>query len=146
VVSGFSDGFSETGLKPVQQHFAKRSVRRRLIALAAAYAIALASLLSSFGAARAAAAQASVPGGVICHTLFNGAAEPSPASSDNNALCADCCCVGCLMLLAALPPAPTQFAAAPQSAGQRIALPATAVLVVAPDTTSHRSRAPPVTA
>jgi hypothetical protein len=130
----------------VYQYLARRSVRRRLVALFAAYAIALASLLSSFGAARAAAAQASVPDGIICHTQLDGAAQPSPASSDNNALCADCCCVGCLMLLAALPPAPTQFAAAPQSAGQAIALPTTAVLAVAPDTTCHRSRAPPVTA
>lgn len=135
----------------MQEHFARRSVRRRLVALVAAYTIALASLLSGFGAARTAAAEAVAPGNVICHTLAGDTATPAPVQgetqSDNNGkLCADCCCVGCLMLLAALPPAPTQFAAAPQSAGQRIALPATAVLAVAPDTTAHRSRAPPVTA
>jgi hypothetical protein len=114
------------------------------VALAAAYVIALASLLASFGAAHAAADTAAVPGGVICHTLA-GEQAPSP-STDNGKTCVDNCCIGCLMLLAALPPPPAKIIGALQSAGQVLVLPAIAVVIAAPLDTSHRSRAPPLNA
>jgi hypothetical protein len=121
-------------------------LRRRVIALVAAYAIALASLLASFGAARAAAAEAAAgPGGVICHTLTADQQTPSP-STDTGKICVNNCCVGCLMLLAALPPPPLKVFGAPQSAAQLLTPPAVAVLSAGPHSKSHRSRAPPLSA
>jgi hypothetical protein len=129
----------------VRQHRFEQPLRRRVIALAAAYAIALSSLLASFGAARAAAeAAAAIPGGVICHALNADEQAPLPASGQTNGgRCADNCCVGCLMLLAALPPPPTKVVGVPQSAGRLLALPAIVVATARPETTSHQSRAPP---
>jgi anaerobic selenocysteine-containing dehydrogenase len=120
-------------------------LRRRVIALVAAYAIALASLLASFGVARAAAAEAAgVPGGIICHTHTADQQAPSP-STDTGKIC-DNCCVGCLMLMAALPPPPAKISGAPQSAAQLLTPPAIAVVAAAPHGKSHRSRAPPLSA
>ena len=81
----------------MRKYFARRPLRRRIVALAAAYAIALASLIASFGAASAAADAAAAPNGIICHTLVAG--DQAPASGDTNSNhCADNCCIGCLML------------------------------------------------
>jgi hypothetical protein len=122
--------------------FAKRELQRHVIALAAAYAIALSSLIACFGAARAAADMAAQPGGVICHSLAAG--EHAPSSGDsNNKTCDDNCCVGCLMLMAALPPPPVNAAALPLSAGEVVHPLATSVSVVTQPIKSHRSRAPP---
>lgn len=133
-----------TGSGTVHQHFAKRPIRQRVIALLAAYAIALSGLFASFGLARAAAAAAAAPDVVICHTLVAGEEAPSPASDQTDGKhCASNCCIGCLMLLAALPPPPTKVVGAPQASSQRLALPAIAVAAAGPETTSHQSRAPP---
>ncbi len=128
----------------VRRIFAKRTLRRRVIALAAAYAIALSSLIASFGAARAAADMAAHPGGVICHSVAAGKHAPASGKTSNNKTCADSCCAGCLMLMAALPPPPANAAAVHRyrqrvrsSAGDRRLSPAQ------PDAKSHRSRAPP---
>jgi hypothetical protein len=129
----------------VVQNFAKRTLQRRIVALAAAYAIALASLLGSFGAARAAAEAAAVPGGIICHTLISGQHAPS-SDETNGKVCADCCCTGCLMPMAALPPPPANAVAVARSAGQAMALPAVVALAGSRQAKSHRSRAPPQTA
>jgi hypothetical protein len=119
-------------------------LRRRIVALAAAYAIALSSLIASFGAASAAAA-AAAPDGVICHTLAAG--DEAPSSGDTNTKhCIDNCCIGCLMLMAAVPPPPAKIAGAPLSASQSIVPPQTIVLVGALQTKDHRSRAPPLAA
>ncbi|MGB7041241.1 MAG: DUF2946 family protein [Xanthobacteraceae bacterium] len=120
--------------------FRKRLWQKRLMALAAAYAIALA------GMAAAAAAQ---PGGTICHTDFAGGHAPSPAPSPDSGThktCIDDCCTGCLTLTAALPPAPVNAGTIPPSASVRIVPLAVAVFVSTLRTKSHRARAPPQTA
>ena len=128
----------------MRKYFARRPLRRRIVALAAAYAIALSSLIASFGAASAAAA-ATAPNGIICHTLVAGDEAPSPG--DTNAKhCIDNCCIGCLMLMAAVPPPPAKMTGAPLSASQSIAPPQNIVLVGALQTKDHRSRAPPLAA
>jgi hypothetical protein len=128
----------------VRKYFARRPLRRRIVALAAAYAIALSSLIASFGAASAAAA-AAAPSGIICHTLVAG--DETPASGDTNSRhCADNCCIGCLMLITAVPRPPAEIIDAPLSASQSIAPPQNIVLVGALQTKDHRSRAPPLTA
>lgn len=125
--------------------FAKREFRRRVIALLAAYAIALSSLIACFGTARAAADVAAQPGSVICHSLAAG--EHAPSSDDsNNKSCDDSCCVGCLMLMAALPPPPATAIAVTQPASEILHHTAIVVLPGTPDTKSHRSRAPPLAA
>jgi hypothetical protein len=124
----------------------KRPLGRRIVALAAAYAIALSGLLASFTAAHAAAAATGAPGGIICHTLVTGEA-PAPAGDQSNSdHCANNCCTGCLMLMAALPPPPAKISGAPQSAAQLLTPPAIAVVAAAPHGKSHRSRAPPLSA
>ena len=123
----------------MRKYFARRPLRRRIVALAAAYTIALASLIASFGAASAAAA-AAAPTGIICHTLGDAA----PASGDTNSKhCIDNCCIGCLMLMAAVPPPPAKITGAPLSASQTVSPPQNIVLVGALQTKDHRSRAPP---
>ncbi len=96
----------------MRKYFARRPLRRRIVALAAAYAIALSSLIASFGAASAAADAAAAPNGIICHTLVAG--DEAPASGDTNSKhCIDNCCIGCLMLMAAVPPPPAKITGAP---------------------------------
>ncbi len=125
--------------------FARRSLRQRIVALVAAYAIALGGLFANLAAASAAATAATGSGTVTCHS--HSAAEPSPTQNDNNAsICIDCCCVGCLMLMAALPPPPLKAAGAPQSAATRLALPPVAAVPAGNSTRSHQSRAPPLRA
>lgn len=124
----------------MRKYFARRPLRRRIVALVAAYAIALSSLIASFGAASAAAAAA--PNGIICHTLVAG--DEAPSSGDTNSKhCADNCCIGCLMLMAAVPPPPAKIIGAPLSASQSIAPPQNIVLSGGLETKDHRSRAPP---
>jgi len=128
----------------VRKYFARRPLRRRIVALAAAYAIALSGLIASFGAASAAAEAAAAANGIICHTPVGG--DAAPASGDTNTKhCIDNCCVGCLMLLAAVPP-PAKIAAAPLSASQSVASPQDIVLSGGLKTKDHRSRAPPLAA
>jgi hypothetical protein len=130
----------------LRKYFAKRTLQQRIIALAAAYAIALASLIASFGLASAAGEAAAVPGGIICHTVVGGQQTPSPAEGSGK-ICLDCCCgVGCTMTMAALPAPPAGAAPLLQASGQRIAPAPLAVLTGAPEAKSHRSRAPPLNA
>ncbi len=116
-------------------------MRRRVIALFAAYAIALAGLLAPFTAARAATGTNNTLG-VICHTLDTGQTDPA-GGHDNGKACAENCCIGCLMLTAALPPPPLKVSREPQAAGERLPLPAVIGLVTTSTAKSHRSRAPP---
>lgn len=121
-------------------------LRRRVIALVVSYVVALSAVFGSFGAARAAALTATIPGGVICHTL---AADQTSSTDQNDAgkACADCCCcVGCLTAMAVLPPPPANAVALIQES-VRIA-PPPAPTAFSGDTTakSHRSRAPPLMA
>lgn len=121
-----------------------RPLWQRVVALTAAYAIALASLIATFGAARAAADLATTPGAVICHTVVAGDQAPVPASGQSNH-CADNCCIGCLTLLAALPPTP-KIAGVPLPISQPVRPPQIIVLSAGLQTKHHRSRAPPQTA
>ena len=129
----------------MRKYFARRPLRRRIVALAAAYAIALASLIASFGAASAAADAAAAPNGFICHTHVAGDETPSSGDTNSNH-CVGNCCVGCLMLTAAVPPPPAKIIGAPLSASQSIASPQNIVLVGGLQTKDHRSRAPPLAA
>jgi hypothetical protein len=129
----------------VRKHFARRPLQRRIVALAAAYAIALASLIASFGAASTAAAAAAAPNGIICHTLVAGDQAPIPGET-NSKHCADNCCIGCLMLIAAMPPPPAKIIGAPLSASQTVTAPENIVLSGGLQTKDHRSRAPPLAA
>ena len=130
----------------MRKYFAQRPLRQRVIALAAAYAIALASLIASFGAAQAAAEAAFNPGGIICHNSLAGQQTPSPAG-DNGKTCLDCCCgVGCTMTMAALPPPAAGAVPLPQTTSQRVAPPTTFVADRSAEGQSHRSRAPPLPA
>jgi hypothetical protein len=128
----------------VRKHFAKRPLRRRIVALAAAYAIALSSLIASFASASAAAEAATAPDGIIiCHTVVVGDETPSPADQTNSKHCVDNCCIGCLMLIAAVPPPPAKITGAPLSASQSIAPPQSVVVGDGLKIKDHRSRAPP---
>jgi hypothetical protein len=123
----------------------KRPVGRRIVALVAAYAVVLSSLLVSFGGARVAAAAIAGLDGIICHSVPAG--SPSPlGDKDTGKIAIDCCSIGCLMLVAGLPPAPAKASGLPQTAGQRLEPLPTAVLGVGRALKSHRSRAPPPTA
>lgn len=121
----------------------KRPVGRRIVALVAAYAVALSSLLVSFDNARVAAAVVAGLDGVVCHTAPAG--QPGPLD-DTGKIAIDCCSIGCLMLIAGLPPAPAKASGLTQSTGQRLEPLPTRVLGVGRALKSHRSRAPPPTA
>jgi hypothetical protein len=127
------------------KRFAQRSSRRRVVALAAAYVIALSSLIGGFTAARAAAALSNAAGATLCHR--DSAGQTAPAGEDHGGkLCTDSCCIGCLMLMAALPPPPAKSAGAPPSSGRRLALPAAVAFASTPQAKFHQSRAPPIDA
>jgi hypothetical protein len=128
----------------VHKYFAKCRLQWRIVALAAAYAIALSGIIANFSAVRAAAAEANTAGIVTCHTEIAG--DPSPTGGqDDGKTCADSCCTGCLMLIAALPPPPAKAVGAPQSPGQILPMRAVAGSTFSPQTKSHQSRAPPQT-
>jgi hypothetical protein len=124
----------------VYKRFTNRPLWQRVIALVVAYAVVLSSLFVGVGSARIAAAVASGMSGVICHANPD---EPSPAGDKNtDKLWGDCCSVGCLMLIAGMPP-PTQAVGRAQSSGHRLQPLATLVLGIGYGLESYRSRAPP---
>jgi hypothetical protein len=86
----------------MRKSLAKHQLRRRAIALVAAYAMALSSLLASGVAARAAAELIAQSGGALCYTDVAGQAVP--ASGDNNAICTDYHCIACLTLVLGISP------------------------------------------
>jgi hypothetical protein len=124
----------------VFRSFAKRPLARRLVALAAAYAIALSGLIASFGAVHAAAAQATASGDVICHTARLDQQAPT---GDSNSDCNSSCCIGCLLLMASLPPPPTFGIAIVRTSARLLHKPVNAELPADPLNRSHQSRAPP---
>jgi hypothetical protein len=122
--------------------FAKRALRQRIVALCAAYAIALAGLVANFGAARAAADAIAQPDNVICHSVVADQPAPSPDGT-GNAICADCCCIGCIASLATVIPAAVGTAAPSQLSFKRLDLPAHLVRLDGAKANAHRSRGPP---
>ena len=129
--------------------FTERTIRRRFVALVAAYAIALSGLLANFTAARAGIETANSPTGIICHTLQTDQQAPAQDQRSNQSgdqACAANCCIGCLMLSAALPPPPATVTGTPQAAGVLLSLPAADAVATVSETKSHRSRAPPLPA
>jgi hypothetical protein len=129
----------------VRRYFARGSLRQRVIALAAAYLIALAGLLASFGTASVAAADITNSSGFLCHTAAGGSSSPADDQS-NNQICAERCGIGCLMMTAALPPPPAGAAALLFAAAEVVHPLAIERPTLARQTKSHRSRAPPRTA
>ena len=122
--------------------FAKRALRQRVVALAAACAIALSGLMTSLAAAQAAAEAINQTDGVICHG--NGAERPAPVPDENSGkICVASCCVGCLSMAAAVLP-PTATAVAAHSLSQRPPLFSRFVLAAGTDFNAHRSRGPPL--
>jgi hypothetical protein len=67
----------------MRKSLAKHPLRWRVVALVAAYAIALSSLLASGVAARAAAELVAQSGGILCHTDVAGQSAPA-SDKDNN--------------------------------------------------------------
>jgi hypothetical protein len=125
----------------MRKSLAKHPLRWRVIALVAAYAIALSSLLASGVAARAAAELVTQSGGILCHTDVAG--QSAPASDEKNRACADCCCVGCLTLMAAVPFPQARNIVLGTLSSQVVAPLAMIVVAGSPSAKSHRSRAPP---
>jgi hypothetical protein len=129
----------------VHRHFARWSLRRRVIALVAAYALALGGLFAGLAAGSAAALAAAGPAAVICHSESGSAPAPSQ-NNDSGHVCVDSCCVGCVLLTAALPPPPVKAIGAPQSAARPLAVTAALAIPTGNSTRSHQSRAPPLRA
>lgn len=125
-----------------QNGFAGWRLRRRLVALTVAYALALTGILASFGAARTAAVASAIPGAVTCHS--EGAGQQAPGQDRQNGTpCDASCCIGCLALVAALPPPPAIVAGGPQPTPQKLLHAAAHAFADGPQTRSHQSRAPP---
>lgn len=128
-----------TGVRSLHRRFANRPLLRRLAALGVAYVVALASVIATLGAVRADLADAAPAGIVICHT-HPGQSAPGGDHRD----CGNACCIGCLALLAAVPPPPMASAPAPLTSARPLALPAGRTIVPRRPTKSHRSRGPPL--
>jgi hypothetical protein len=126
----------------VRGNLAKLPLRRRVIALAAAYAIALSSVIASFGAAQAAAEAINQPDAVLCHSSTAAAQTAPRADESNSKICVESCCIGCLALAAAVPPR-VLTAAVPHSLSQRFAPLKRFILIGSVDFNAHRSRGPP---
>ena len=123
--------------------FAKRRSHQRAIALIAAYAIALSGLIASVVTARAAADALAGPVAILCHDTTTGETTPA-ADGVNGKICVDNCCIGCLMLTAAVPPPPAISITA-RSTPVRFAPLRRFSLGSGPQAKSNRSRAPPRT-
>jgi hypothetical protein len=123
--------------------FAKRPLRQRVIALVAAYAIALAGVVASFGIAQSAAQTADQDGGIICHSDL--ATGPGTGSHDSDG---DIClktCIGCIASLATVLPPTVATTGLPQVSFERLDLPTRWVRLAETKSSAHRSRGPPST-
>ena len=122
--------------------FGNRSLRQRVVALIAAYAIALSGLMASLAAAQAAAEAIHPSEGILCHS--SPTEQPAPRSDDSNGkVCVELCCVGCLVMTATAPPQ-TLVVEVPHSLSHRVATPRRLFLVADAEFSSHRSRGPPL--
>jgi hypothetical protein len=126
----------------VPNTFARRPLRQRVIALAAAYAIALANLLAGFGAAQAAVEAVDGGYGIICHS--DGAEGPPSGSHESNGAICLKSCIGCIGSLATVIPPTVAPAGPPQLAFNPLDVPAPVVILAAAKAKAHRSRGPPL--
>jgi hypothetical protein len=127
------------GLWFVRKRFDRSPLLRSVVAIVAAYAIALSTLIVSFGVARAAVADATSGQIVICERAQLG----NPAPGGDHGDLGNSCCTGCLILLAAVPPPPTASVAVERSAGRPLAPASIIDIRSEPQTRTHQSRAPP---
>ena len=118
----------------------KRPLRQRVVALAAAYAIALAGLIARFRTAQAVAEATGQPDMVICHSSLPDKSAPGP--QDNGNLCIKSC-IGCITSSAMAMPPTVSAARLPQSVIKRLNLPAHVVRIAGAKFNAHRSRGPP---
>jgi len=125
----------------VRKIFAKRPLRQRIVALVAAYAIALASLIASFGAAQTAAAAVDGGSGVICHSDLAGG--PITGSHEDDGTICFKSCIGCMTSLAMTIPPTVSAIRMLQSASKRLDLPVRLVCLDNAKANAHRSRGPP---
>jgi len=116
---------------------AERSLRQRVIALVAAYAMALTNLLATFAAAES----ATVVDPALCHSSVG---QPAPLSDESGGnICPDCC-IGCLgSASSGAPPPASSVVTVPETSFTRLQ-PLTRVAVVpVAHSSAHRSRGPP---
>jgi hypothetical protein len=119
----------------------RRSFGQRIIAVVAAYAVILSSLLVSLGNARAVAANVAGIDGIICRTASTGL--PDRNGDDGTKVCVDACCIGCLTVVAALPPPPPRVIGVLPSS-LRSAKPVSSIAFgFGYKIKSHRTRGPP---
>ena len=120
---------------------AKRSLRQRVIALVAAYALALTNLLATFAAAQAAAEAATVADPALCHSSVG---QPAPLSDKSGGkICPDCC-IGCLgSASSGAPPPASSVVTVPETSFTRLELPVQVAVVPATHSSAYRSRGPP---
>jgi hypothetical protein len=126
----------------VPDTFARHPLRQRIIALVAAYAIALASLVAGLAAAEAAVKGADGSDGVICHSDLGEAAPGTGSHESNGAICLKSC-IGCISALATVMPPRVAVAGPPQLSFERLDLLARSVSVADTKAKAHRSRGPP---
>jgi hypothetical protein len=117
-------------------------LRQRIIALVAAYAIALANLIAGFGVAQAAVAALDGGYGVICHS-DGGDGPPTGSQDSNGAICLKHC-IGCISALATVFPPTAAPAAPPRLTFKRLDLPAPVTTLAGAKGNAHRSRGPPL--
>jgi hypothetical protein len=124
--------------------FVQRFSPRRAVAFAAALAVALSTLVTSYVGARAAADAIVDPFNIICHT-GNPSTAPQPGEGDGGGGAAkphiDCCSLGCMTVMAAPPPRVALPIAHP--AGRILSWAVTAAVPEPAPSRSYRSRAPP---
>jgi hypothetical protein len=117
-------------------------LRQRIIALVAAYAIALASLIAGFSAAEATAAALDGGAGIICHSDQGAGGSPTGSHDSNAAICLKSC-VGCMASLGMVIPPTLAAAGLRMLSFKRLDLPAFSLLRAGARSNAHRSRGPP---
>jgi hypothetical protein len=117
-------------------------LRQRVIALVAAYVIALASLVAGFGAAAAAIETLDRGYGVLCHSDGAEGLPSAPHESDGP-ICLKSC-IGCISSLATGMPPTVAPAGPPRLSFKRLDAPAPAVIPAGAKSKAHRSRGPPL--
>src|SRR5215469_6267284 len=117
-------------------------LRRQIIALGTAYAIALAGLIESFGAAQAAAAALDGGNSVICHSDLAQEGPATRSHESDDAICFKSC-VGCMASMATVIPPTVAAAGPPQLSFKQLDRPGHSPAIARAKSNAHRSRGPP---